>query len=1158
MQFFNYRKYLLSRQSWLAMKFTILLVVAGLLQVSATGYSQNISISGKDISLKKVFDEIKSQAGYVFFYDAALIRNAKPVTINVENAPVEKVLSVTFKDQPLTWSIQDKTITIVQKENVEKLPVIIAPPIEVQGMVADAAGKPLEGVSVIIKGTSRGTATDKNGHFSLANVNEDAILVFSGVNVETQEVKVNGKTELRIRIQTKIIENEAITVQLNTGYQTISKERATGSFTYIDNDKLAITNLSSTNFAKGLEGIAAGLLVDPNGGLQIRGVSTIRSDSRPLIVVDGFPIESGNYTINPNDIEDITILKDAAAASIWGVRASNGVVVIKTKSGKAANGKAIFDFRTNFSFDQKPDFSYYQRANSADYIDFEAETIARGWFKPANANNTGYSRVGELFYKKYTGEFTDADVEAGLNDLKKLDNLSQQNLFYKGGFQDQYNLSVRGGSDMYKYYISGLYTRQLPSQTGNQSDDIILNIKNSLQVLPKVSLSLGVNSTFSNAKYATGYDYSFGKPYEMFLDENGKYVSAYMHVPEHLKQSYYDNGYLNWDYNQKQELDNSNNKMNRFEARFNLGLDYEIAKGIVFSSKYLNELGYTNTNNLQNANTFNVRNLANSWRVFDATRDEFVNKFPAGPILDKTKDQFNGWTFRNTITVDKKINPRHSISGVAGTEVRKIANNGNKERYYNYNEKALTTDIFDLFSLSNYTPNYKGDYNTYRWSPDFYERDRRFFSVFANAAYTYNNKYTLSGSARIDQSNLFGTDPKYRYSPIWSAGGSWRVSGEEFMKHSTLVDRLLLRATYGINGNIGNSSPYPIANSGKNFSTQENMLTFSNPENQQLRPEKTAIVNFGMDFSILNNRLSGSVDYYHKKSYDLLGNSILDPTTGFLRAEKNTARMQNNGIDLSLSSRVVNRAVTLDVDLNFGFNKNRVSNVLMPSNTAVTYINGTSPIEGKPLSYMYSYRWAGLSEKGNPRVYNAKNEIVDWSASEMTDKNALLYEGTLTPPVYGGIMFRLGYKGLALIPQFTFKAGHVLRLPVTRMDLYGGVLNTISQRWQKPGDEEFTDIPRVYDNSTGSSKWNNYYRNADINVTDASFMRLRSLTVSYDLPNQYLKNIFTGANITLQGNNLWLWTANKNDIDPDYYNLRTGTFGFPPVKNLVFSLNLTF
>lgn len=1117
-------------------------------------FAQGVTVKFKDTPLSQVLREVEKQTPYKFVYNNSLINVNVRVSIEsskMEIAPfMEKLLTKT----EISYKILDKQISLFPKE-FKPTKREEQTKRELNGKVTDQDMIPLAGIYVLNQTQGKGTFTGDKGEYTIA-VNDGDKVLFSMIGMVPQEVVATpGLATKNIVLQTDIKTLEDVVV---TGYQTLSKERATGSFALVDNKKLGITNLASTDFAKGLAGLTAGVLVDKDGGLQIRGVSSIKSDSRPLIVVDGFPIESGNYTINPNDIESVTVLKDAAAASIWGVRASNGVVVVKTKSGGSADGKAIFNFTANLSFDQKPDFSYYQMANTSDFVDFEVETINKGWFKPAQADNTGYTRVGELFYQKHLGLIDEAGLQAGLQNIKADNSLSQQNLFYRGAARQQYNLSIQGGQKS-KYYISAIYTKDLSTSIGNENEAVIINMKNIMQVLPSLTLTTGVNTTFNHAENASGYDFSFNRPYNMILDNNGNYMDMYSSVvPKHLKEGYYQNGYLSWDSNPKQELDNSNNKTNTFETRINVALDFKIAEGIVFSSKYVNELGYTHNRNLQNLNMYYPRYMANSWRVYDDYYGEYTNLFPVGPILDKTSDQFNGWTFRNTLAVDKNLGQDHSINGIIGTEIRRIANKGNSERYYNFNEKALTSDIFDQFSLSNYTPNYKGDYSTYSWNPNFYERDRRFFSLFANAAYTFKSKYTLSASARIDQSNLFGTDPKYRYQPIWSVGGNWRVSGEEFMQGVTFVDRLVARFTYGINGNIGNSSPYPIANTGKNFNTQENMLTFSNPENQELRPEKTSVTNAGIDFSLFGHKLSGSIDYYKKNSYDLLGNSILDPTTGFTRAEINTAEMTNEGLDLSLNGIILDRAVKLDATLNMGYNKNTVTKVLMPSTTATTFITGNNPVEGKPLSYMFSYRWAGLNNNGEPQVYNANGDVIGWSGSEMTDSDALDYVGSLTPPVYGGLMFNLSYKGFTLSPQFTWKLGHVLRLPVTRMDLYGGATNMISQRWQQPGDENNTDLPRVYNSSSVSAKWTRYYRNANIWEGSASYIRLSSLTLSYDIPRKFLKDVFAGAKITAQGNNLWLWANNDYDIDPEYYNLRSGSYSFPPVKNFVLSLNLIF
>lgn len=1117
--------------------------------------AQSISVNFKNVPLIEVLKETEKQTSFSFVYNNSLIDVQKRVSISVNKSEITPFMSKLLAGTDIGFKIINKQITLFpagfQNDNQASQERTL-----VKGMIIDEDNLPLPGVYVYNKSTKKGTASGVSGEFSIEASKND-LLTFSLIGMVTlDETVIDVSNKINIRMKSDILVLQDVVV---TGYQTLSKERATGSFSYVDNKRLGITNLASTDFAKGLAGMTAGVLVDKSGNLQIRGVSSIKSDTRPLIIVDGFPIESGNYTINPNDVESVTVLKDAAAASIWGVRASNGVVVVKTISGGSTDGKAKFNFTTNLSFDRKPDLSYYHRASSADFVDFEAETVQKGWFKPQNADATAYSRVGELYYKKYKGLINDSQVLEGLNQLKGVDNLSQQDLFYRGAAKQQYNLSIQGGNNFNTYYVSTVYTRSLASEIGNKSDAIILNVKNSMQLLPRLTLNIGINSTFNNSEIAKGFSFQTARPYNLFVDEQGNYLSMYNSVvPEHLKASYYSNGYLNWDSNPKEELDNSNNTSRKFEVRYNVGLDFKIAEGVIFSSKYLNELGYSNSDNLQNLNSYYPRYLANVWRVYDNTSKSYVNKFPVGPILDKQKDQFNGWTFRNTLSFNKNLGKDHGLNAIVGTEIRKITNKGNAERYYNYNEKALTSDIFDLLSLSNYTPDYIGNYNRYTWTPGFYERDRRFFSLFANAAYTYKGLYTLSGSLRVDQSNLFGTDPKYRYQPIWSIGGNWRVSGEKFMENVTFVNRLIARFTYGINGNIGNSSPYPIASTGKNFNTQENMLTFSNPENQQLRPEKTAVTNIGIDFAILNNRISGSLDYYYKKSYDLLGNSILDPTSGFTRAEVNTARMVNKGVDLSLDANILNGEVGLDMIFNIGYNKNEVTEVLMPSNTASTYITGTSPIKGKPLSYMFSYRWAGLSSKGDPQVYNAKDEIIGWSGSEMTDASALHYAGTLTPPVYGGLMFNLRYRGFTLSPQFTWKMGHVLRLPVTRMDLYGNTTEMIAQRWQKAGDELNTNIPRVYSSSSLSTKWNNYYRNNDIWEGSASYIRLSSLTLSYDMPAKYLKNTFSGVKITAQGNNLWLWANNDYEIDPEYYDMRGGYYSFPPVKNFVISLNLIF
>lgn len=1152
------------------MKLIAILLTVACLQVSAEGFSQQITLSKNSASLKSVLQEIRKQSGYQLLYNTDLIQMAKPVSINVRNLGLEETLKASLKGQPFTYEITNKTILIkpvsVNTDTDNKGSIKWQALKEIRGKVITADGQPLPGVVIAEKGTNNKTATNGNGEFELRNAADDAVLVFSYIGYNTQEIATKGATgPLNVTLIQSDNELSEVNVVVSTGYQNLPKERATGSFSFVDQKKLAITNLGATDFAKGLEGLVPGLLVGPNGNMQIRGASSLKAATREvLIVVDGFPIETGNFTVNPNDIESISVLKDAAAASIWGVRASNGVVVIKTKSGMANDGKAVFNFTSNLSVTSKPDFSFQRIASSSDYIDAEAESFRRGWFDFSKADDNAYTLVGGLFYKKYLSDnggpaFTDQQLTQGLDYLKQFNTVNEQDLFYRKAVQRQLNLSVRGGTEKYMFAISSLYTKELTNLTGKNNDNLILNFKNSLQVLPKVVLSLGINSTYSKSEgSSTGYGFDNASPYTRILDENGNYVSTTSRVSDHRKQSYYDNGYLSWDNNALQNMRNTTTKSNTFASRINVGADYEILKGLNFSSQFQTELRFTNNENLQGIEAYYPRLMANTWRVPTGS-GTFVNKFPAGPLFDKGKENQNSWTFRNVANLDKQFGSDHAINAIAGMELRKVGFTGNTERYYNYNPKALTSDNIDLAALGIFQPDAFGGYSTYTWSPAFVDRDRRFFSLFANAAYTYKNRYTVSGSIRTDQSNLFGTDPKYRYRPLWSAGASWNMTNEDFMSSVGFLDKLIVRATYGVNGNIGNSSPYPIASTGKNFNTQENMLTFKNPENQALRPEKTASTNFGVDFAVLNHRISGSVDLYKKKSYDLLGNSILDPTTGFPSAERNTAVMTNHGIELNLNARILEGEVSLDADFNIGYNKNKVTEVLTPNTNAAAYVNAVNnPISGLPLSYLYSYKWAGLSDKGEPQIYDANGNIKSWSTARLTDINALKYVGTMDPPVYGGMMINVRYKGFTFSPQFTFKMGHVMRQSTTKTDMSAGVTSDIANRWQNPGDELHTNIPRLFDRASIDAKWNDYYRKSDVWDDDASFVRLRSMSLSYQMPKKFLFNVFTGASLTAQANNVWLWTANKQGLDPDYVNLLTGSIGFPPVQNYVFSLNLNF
>lgn len=1145
------------------MKLSTALLTLASLQVSAYGYSQQVTLSKKNSSLNQVLHDIRQQSGYNLLYNSDLVNTKGLVNVQLKNASLEEALKKTLAGKGLTYSIKDKTVLIHELHDNSPLnKAEMQQQRTLRGRILSADKQPIPGVVVSVSGTNSKTQTDKDGYYELQVAQNTSTIVASYVGYETVIKSIsNEQKELNFTMVVQENKLEEVEIVVSTGYQTLPKERATGSFSFVSEDKLKLTNMGSTDFAKGLEGVVPGLLVGPTGALEIRGAASLKAGTRNvLIVVDGFPVESGNFTINPNDIQNISVLKDAAASSIWGVRASNGVIVITTKSGTNTEGKAVFEVSSNLSIDQSPDFSKQRPASSADYIDFEVETIKKGWINFNNLGNTYYTPVADLFYQQHLGKLNDAEVEEGLNKLKSYNNLSQQDLFYRSAVQKQLNLSIRGGGEKYKYFLSSLYTNQLTSLVGNKNDNFNLNFKNDLQVLPNLNLSLGVNSTFVKSKNPnSGFSFVDNSPYMMFLDENDSYVQQSARIGNHLLQDYYNRGYLDWGNNALQNMRGTTKESNTFASRIQVGAEYKIIEGLKFNSQYQTELRYINGEALQNMDTYYVRNLANTWRVHNPTTNTYTQLFPKGNIFDKDNNKQTNWTFRNVLSLDRQFGSDHSISAIAGVELRSIFRKGNNERYYNYDPQALTSDYFNALSLATFTPNSLGVSDSYTWNPAFTYRKDKFFSAFANAAYTYLSKYTLSGSVRTDQSNLFGTDPKYRYQPLWSVGGSWNIGREEFMRDAELVNRLILRATYGLNGNIGNSSPYPIAATGKSHLTQENMLTFTNPENQFLRPEKTATTNFGVDFALFNRRISGSFDYYNRRSFDLLSNALLDATTGFPSAERNIAKMTNHGIELNVSANVLDGPFGIDVDLNLGYNKNKVTEVKAPSKTATTYLAGLEPIADLPLSYLYSYRWAGLSEKGDPRVFDAEGNIKGLADGRVTDVAALVYNGTRVPPFHGGMFIHMHYKGFTLSPQFTFKAGHKMRLSTPRMEgMFPRITSDIADRWQQPGDEAFTDIPRTYDTARPSAVWTDYYQKSDRWIDDASFLKLRSVTLNYRIPSPWIQKVFSDANVSFQANNFLLWSANTYEVDPDYVDLATGAIGVPASKNFIFSLNFKF
>ncbi len=1147
------------------MKITTFLLMIALAQVSARGFGQKITLDKYQVTLKEVLKSIEHQTGFLFLTKDYNISEPR-VNISVKNASIDEAMRACLKNLPLSYLIIDNSIVLSKKEPsfLEAINSYLNA-IEVTGKVSDESGRPLPGATVRIKGTQRVAITNADGVFSFSGVDEKAVLVVSFLGYKTRELAVSGGgIPLLIRLEINPAELESVNV-VSTGYQKLPKERATGSFSLVEqadlNKQIAVSDITEK-----FKTLLPGVLMTNNNAI-IRGKSTINANQSPIIVIDGFPTELSLSAINPNDVESITVLRDAAAASIWGVRASNGVIVITTKQGRrTADGKPAITFSSTFKIQEVPDFSDLRLANSNEAIDVEIEALGKGWYNLDNPNsNGGYSPVYEVYRKKAKGLITEDEANRQYEILRNNDSRAQSKLFYKNGLLQQYNLSASGATERNRYYISLNYQKNKSYAIGNDDKRLTFFIKNSYQLLPKLTVDADVNLSYIKGA-SNGLnvgDFIAQRPYELIVDENGGYLPVYQSIRSlERNQELQDKGYYNWNFNLKQEFDNTDKPYHSFSPRVNLGITYKVIDGLAFDSKFQYERSDYNSSNFMNEELYYVRNQINTLTTIGA--GNVLNyQLPKGAFYDTYIQVSQSTSWRNQLRFDKELGEgRHRINAIAGTEISRILSKTTQNRYHNYDKARLTSSPINEKLLSAGVVGWNG--STVSYIPvfnQFIDVQNRYFSMYFNGSYTYLNKYTLSTSGRIDKSNLLGANVNDKLTPLYSVGLAWNVSKEDFFKIG-FIDDLRLRITTGVNGNVDKSTSkvlvaIPQKNTG---STDEDFLKVQFPENKDLRWESTKVNNIGLDLVLFKNRIALNVDAYHKKSYDLLGFVNADPSVGFQRVYKNTSNMLNEGFDLSLKADVFRGAFRWNSVVNLSYNKNKVTKVYNPNPTLSGYLAGGrgNEIVDQPIDYFYNLRWAGLNAQGEPQVYDDKGVAVSWINSAQPTIDWLDYAGTTLPKYYGSFINTFSYKGFNLTPIFTYRLGHMMRLPTTYVRSASPILTSIATRWQKAGDEAHTNVPKLYTNPNEPLMRAQFYTLNTARQASASYVRLSVVSLTYDLPKHFAGKVFKNIQLQSQVTDIWLWTKNKEDVDPEVANLRDGRLNLSPPVTYTFGLKADF
>lgn len=1157
----------------LIMRLTTVILVAAILQVSATTFAQRIKLSEKNAALVKVFDKISLQSGYDFFVSKALLQQSLPVNIKVTNGDIKTVLDKLFENQPLQYVIEDKSVKILKKEEsiINKITSFFAD-IDVKGRITDEKGEPMAGATILVKGGKRSANTNSNGEFTLSKVDENAILQITYIGYAPTEIKA-AQNLGTIALKPSETNLDAVEVMVNTGYYKIPKERATGSFTVVDQELFNRT--TGTNVLQRLEGIASGVQFlapgtnDPKS-IRVRGVSTLNSNSRPLIVVDNFPYE-GNYSsrtnqgldndkdvdlsfLNPNDIESITVLKDAAAASIWGARAGNGVIVITTKQGRY-NQKARISFNANTTIGDRPDLLYNQsRLPSETIMAIEKEKYTRGGFYTENSSQNVFPEYVELLIKKAAGTITEADFLAQEARMKTAEVRTEAlKYLYQPTVNQQYAFNASGGGAAYRYYVSAGYDKNRGMLKGNSDDRLNLNLQNTFNPAKGLEITAGIwytqagihNNGVALSELNNGLTIGIS-PYTRLVDDQGNAMSVIRDYRQPYKDKSVAEGLLDWNYRPVDEINLINRFDKRKELKINSGVKYNFLKNFSAEVQYQHVKG-DNTGMIDyDKNSYYTRNLVNRFTQADKTR---IIPYGAIQIGGKT-DETTSNTGRAQFNYNQNFGSDHSINALAGTEIREIVRK-NKPGYYIYN---FNRDILEGESLFDYTKLYTQRPNGSGRIPsafpyDLNEYTDRYLSYFTNASYTYLNRYILSGSARWDGSNLYGVKTNQKGTPLWSLGANWDISQESFYK-SELIPYLRLRTTYGSSGNTNQSvSTFPTIRYNTALPHNLPQGTIISAGNPSLRWERVNTFNIGLDFASKKQRISGSVDYYNKSAEDLIGADYLAPSTGIITGGTalatnmvNYAKIRSRGIDVQINSRNLVGDVNWQSTVLLNYVTNKVTDVYINPVSAITNFirEKPAPVIGQSNDVLYATPWYGLDpQTGYPIMYVNGAQTANYATfyNSLT-QDKLVTGGLSVPTFFGSLRNDFSYKKISVSGLITWKTNYKFRrASIAPGGEYAGFFHMdYFNRWKQSGDETKTNVPARADVTPQYAA--TLYNYSEALLTSGDHIRLQDITLSYALTAKQL-GIPAIQRVRLYANarNLGiLWRANKYKIDPDYAN----------------------
>lgn len=1188
------------------MKIWLFLMINIGVVMAETANSQSITLDLKNVPLREAFKAIEKESDYTFFYNDSFTDLNEKISISVHMEPVEEILITLLKATNLTYEMLEGNLIVIAPKNL---------PITVKGKVISATDKqPLPGVNVVIKDKSQGTVTDIDGMYQLEAA-PDAILVFTYIGFLPLELPVNNQSVLNVELIEDVTTLDEVKI-VSTGYQEVDRRLFTGAVVSLQAEEIKTEGV--TDISRLLQGKAAGVSVQNVSGtfgaapkIRVRGATSITGDNKPLWVIDGVILEdvvnvsadqltSGDPAtligssvagLNSDDIESINILKDASATALYGARAKDGVIVITTKKGRV--GKPLITYTGNFSTYLKPSYNDYNILNSVDQMSVYAEMERKGLLNHSDVSRTSNGGVYKKMYDIINGSFdeqdggfklinTDEDRRAFLNRYA-MANTDWFDVLFRNSFVQEHALGVSAGTEGSQLYFSTSYYNDNGWTIADNVKRYTANARGTFKLSEKLNLGFittgsvrdqrvpGSVSRQTNAVEGS-YDRDFDiNPFSYALNSS-RVLTPY---DEEGNLEYFTRNYA--PFNIIRELEKNYIDLNQLDFKLQGEVGYKILDELKYD--FIGAVRYVKTTtehkveegaNMAEAYRANGSQVIRQGNKFLYYNPDFPNMdpvvvLPEGGFYNRADDQMISYYFKNQLGWNHLFNQKHQLSLVAGQEIRQVDRQNSFNNGYGYQFSKGGTAFTDYRMIKQLL---EGNFNYYGMNYSY----ERYASFYQGTTYSYKGKYVLNGTIRMDGSNRLGESTTSRWLPTWNVSGAWNVDTENFMEEQRKIDYLTLKAGYGLTANAGNATnSSAIFRSGTtrrpHLNEGEAQIGLESLENSDLTWEKQYELNLGLTAGLFG-RLNFAIDYYIRDHFDLISIIKTSGIGGEAYKAINYADMKSNGIDLSIGGTVLTgNNFSWNSNFVFSHNESKITHLKNEPRIIDLVFQEGGAMEGYPVRGLFSIDYQGLDpEYGLPLFINHDGEKSAEVYLQSLNTQHLKYEGPVDPTITGGFSNIFKYKNLALNVFLTYQAGNKVRLNPAFKSSYSdldAMPREFLDRWVLPGDEQYTNVPSIADAVTlsqlGAVYPYNSYNYSTERVADGSFVRLRSVALTYVVPDKLLPRMgFKTASVSLTGTNLLLLYADKRlyGQDPEFFT--AGGVAMPVAKQFTATVKLSF